>query len=51
LAQRAPKAIAHRTYRVYDWRMWSVDVDLIRGWRDSLDRGSWRQVIAAIEGE
>lgn len=29
--------------------MWSVDVQLISGWLDSLDRGSWRQVIAAIE--
>lgn len=29
--------------------MWSVDVELIGGWLDSLDRGSWRQVIAAIE--
>jgi len=29
--------------------MWSVDVELISGCLDSLDRGSWGQVIAAIE--
>lgn len=29
--------------------MWRVDVELISDWLDSLDRGSWKQVIAAIE--
>lgn len=29
--------------------MWSVDVELIEGWLNSLDDNSWKQVIAAIE--
>lgn len=29
--------------------MWSVDVELIEDWLDSLDRSSWKQVMAAIE--
>lgn len=29
--------------------MWSVDVSLVEAWLDSLDHGSWTQVIAAIE--
>lgn len=29
--------------------MWSVDLELIENWLDSLDRASWKQVMAAIE--
>lgn len=29
--------------------MWSVDVELIENWLDSLDQASWKQVMAAIE--
>lgn len=28
--------------------MWSVEVELIEGWLDSLDEDSWEQVMAAI---
>lgn len=29
--------------------MWSIDVELIEDWLDSLDEASWRQVMAAVE--
>ena len=28
---------------------WSMDLELISEWLDTLDRGSWEQVMAAIE--
>lgn len=34
---------------VYISVMWSIDVELIEPWLDSLDDSSWRQVMAAIE--
>lgn len=33
---------------VYIDGMWSIDVELIEPWLDSLDDGSWKQVMAAI---
>ncbi|MFT3875842.1 MAG: hypothetical protein QM708_05390 [Propioniciclava sp.] len=29
--------------------MWNVDVELIEEWLDSLDKASWKQVMAAVE--
>lgn len=38
-----------RPYRFYSLITWTVDVELIEEWLDSLDAASWRQVVAAIE--
>ena len=38
-----------RPCKVYSGDVWSVDIELIAGWLDSLDDGSLEQVVAAIE--
>ena len=49
MAVGAQPCLAGRPFKVYASPVWSVDVELIEDWLDSLDRSSWKQVMAAIE--